>query len=142
MIGVSGEQPPRGRLLKPRQKSEKSRQNRRAGEIGHEFRRDNSAAARDCPIRTSRIGRGSGSLQVVVGLGGGPIIRGWASDDASAPFPAVRAVGSEPSLLQGMEIISRVRWSRSSTAHRDNLRSTSNRSRKDEFVEGRRGGQP
>jgi hypothetical protein len=59
MIGVSDEQPPRGRFLKPRQKSEKKPANRRAGEIGHEFRRDNSAAARDCPIRTSRIGRGS-----------------------------------------------------------------------------------
>ena len=91
MIGVSDEQPPRGRLLKPRQKSEKSRQNRRAGKLG-----SGSAGTIRRPRVTARYGppgsgEAAGRSRSWSGLGGGPIIRGWASDDASAPIPAVRA---------------------------------------------------
>ena len=50
IIGVSAEQRPRGRLLKPRHKSEKNRQNRRAGKLGSGSAGTIRAAARDCPI--------------------------------------------------------------------------------------------
>jgi hypothetical protein len=79
MIGVSGEQPIRGRLLKPRQKSEKSRQNRRAGKLG-----SGSAGTIRRPRVTARYGPPGQGEAAGRAPGRG---RGWVSQSFAAGRP-------------------------------------------------------